>query len=214
MEVLQKVELLRSEVRDALARFQVAPVVPLPREVQFGSVDEGSGCCFGEFSPRAQNARSSVLRTAVLTKVVAPAVEILSEPHDPFGILSVGLSSELGSLEPLAVGMAPSPSPPESCKLLSSVDSEGLVGSVTFSSLSDQAVGETNILAPNSESLFGKDICDLLVDLEAACPGYGKDIASVLAGTAAGGVVMKVEKSLRRRARKKLPFAWRSFVFS
>ena len=66
------------------------------------------------------------------------------------------------------------------------------------------------MLVPNSEALFGKEVCDLLVDLEAACPGYGKDIASVLAGTASDGVFMKVEKSLRRRARRKLAFAWKS----
>ena len=71
------------------------------------------------------------------------------------------------------------------------MDSAGLVDSITFSSLS------------HSEALFGKEVCDFLVDLEAACPGFGKDIASVLAGTASDGVFTKVEKSLRRRARKK-----------
>jgi hypothetical protein len=34
--------------------------------------------------------------------------------------------------------------------------------------------------------------------LEAACPGYGKDIASVLAGKASKDIVRKVEKFLRK----------------
>ena len=66
MEVLQKFELLRSEVQDALAKLQVASIVPIPPEIQTGSVDEWFECCFGDFSPRAQDAMSSVLRTDVL----------------------------------------------------------------------------------------------------------------------------------------------------
>ena len=37
--------------------------------------------------------------------------------------------------------------------------------------LSDK-VDETGVLGPSSEALFGKEICDLIVGLEAACPGY------------------------------------------
>ena len=76
-----------------------------------------------------------------------------------------------------------------------------MVASVTSSSLSDQ-VDETCVLVPNSEPLFGKEVCDLLVDLEAACPGYGMDIARVLVGTASDGVIMNVEKSLRKIGKK------------
>ena len=74
-------------------------------------------------------------------------------------------------------------------------------------------VDETTMLVPNSESLFGKEICDLLVDLEAACPGYGKDIACVLAGTASDGLFMKVEKSIRK-TRKKLRGARKGSAFA
>ena len=80
-------------------------------------------------------------------------------------------------------------------------------------SLSDR-IDDTTVLVPNSETLFGKQICDLLVNLEAACPGYGKDIACVLTGTASDGVFMKVEKSLRRRARKKIGIARKASPFS
>ncbi|KAK1691741.1 hypothetical protein QYE76_008438 [Lolium multiflorum] len=70
MEVLQKFELLRSEVQDALAKLQVASVVHLPPEIQTGSIDEGFECCFGEFSPRALHTSSSVLTTVVATEII------------------------------------------------------------------------------------------------------------------------------------------------
>jgi hypothetical protein len=55
------------------------------------------------------------------------------------------------------------------------------------------------VLAPNSEALFGKELCDLLVSLEVANPGYGKEIACVLTEKASKGLIRKVEKSLRSR---------------
>ena len=119
---------------------------------------------------------------------------------------------ELGSPESLAVGVAPSPPLSESCQLASSMDSGGLVVSTTFSSFSDH-VDETALLAPNSEALFGKELCDLLVNLEAAYLGYGKDIACVVTGTSSDSVFMKMEKSLRRRARKKLRFGRKVSTF-
>jgi hypothetical protein len=70
---------------------------------------------------------------------------------------------ELGSLEALEVAMTPSPPPLESCHLPAFVDS-GCV------------------LAPNSEVLFGIDLCNFLIILEVATPGNGKKIASALAG--------------------------------
>jgi hypothetical protein len=57
-------------------------------------------------------------------------------------------------------------------------------------------------LAPNFEALFGKELCDLLVSLEAANPGYGKEIACVLAGNASKD--LKVEKSLRSRRKNRI----------
>ena len=69
-------------------------------------------------------------------------------------------------------------------------------------------VDEARVLAPNSEALFAKELCDLLVSLEAAIPGYGKDIAGVLVGTALEGIIRKVEKSLRSK-RKKRVYTWK-----
>jgi hypothetical protein len=64
------------------------------------------------------------------------------------------------------------------------------------------------VLASNSEALFGKELCDLLVRLEAASPGYGMEIASVLTGNASEDVIKKVEKSLRIK-RKNRVVTWK-----
>ena len=53
----------------------------------------------------------------------------------------------------------------------------------------------------------------MIVGLEVACPRYGKDVACVLTGTASDGVLMKMEKSLRR-ARKKVGVARKGFAFA
>ena len=114
MEFLQKVELLRCELHDALAKLQVTSVVDLLAEFQIGSVDEGTKCFFGEFSPRAMHATSSVLENIVISEVVAPVVEILPELQDPCGESPMVLPIELGSVESSVVDMAPAPPPSES----------------------------------------------------------------------------------------------------
>jgi hypothetical protein len=53
-------------------------------------------------------------------------------------------------------------------------------------------------------SLFGKELYDPLVGLEAANPGYGKEIACVLTGKASKGLIRKVEKSLRSRKKNRI----------
>jgi hypothetical protein len=44
--------------------------------------------------------------------------------------------------------------------------------------------------------------------LEAASPGYGMEIACVLAGKASDDIIKKVEKSLRSK-RKKRVYSWK-----
>jgi hypothetical protein len=83
------------------------------------------------------------------------------------------LPLELGSSEALAVVMAPLPS-----QLHVSVDS--------------------GVSTHNAEALFARELSGLLASLEAACPGYGKDIDCVLAGKASDDIIRKVEKSLKR----------------
>ena len=67
--------------------------------------------------------------------------------------------------------------------------------------------------APNSEALFATELCGLLACLEATSPGYGKDIACVVTGTSSDSVFMKMEKSLRRRARKNLVIVRKASAF-
>jgi hypothetical protein len=69
-------------------------------------------------------------------------------------------------------------------------------------SLSDE-IAEIGVLAPNSETLFAKKLSDLLVSLETASPGYGMEIACVLAGKASEYMIKKVEKSLRSKKRRR-----------
>jgi hypothetical protein len=64
------------------------------------------------------------------------------------------------------------------------------------------------VLAHSSDALFAKELCGLLASLEAASPGYGKDIACVLAGKASKEIIRKVEKFLRTK-RKKMVFTWK-----
>jgi hypothetical protein len=94
------------------------------------------------------------------------------------------LPPELGSFEALAVASTPSPPQKPASK----------------------ASGE--VLPHNSEALFGLEICGLIASLEAVSPGYGKDIACVLAGKASEDMIRMVEKSLKKvsiwgRKRKK-----------
>jgi hypothetical protein len=94
------------------------------------------------------------------------------------------LAPELGSVEALAV--APTSSPPQNP--------------------TSEVSGE--VLEHSSEDLFGSELCGLLASLEAASPGYGKDIACILARKASEDMIKMVEKSLKKvsiwgRRRKK-----------
>ena len=68
-------------------------------------------------------------------------------------------------------------------------------------SLSDE-VNKVDVLAPNPEDLFAKELCDLLVSLEVACPGYGKEIACLLMENDSRDKIKKVEKSLWSKSKK------------
>jgi hypothetical protein len=59
------------------------------------------------------------------------------------------------------------------------------------------------VLAPNSKTLFGKELFDLLVSLEAANLGYGKKIASVLVKKASKSLIKKMLKSLKSRRKNR-----------
>jgi hypothetical protein len=66
-------------------------------------------------------------------------------------------------------------------------------------------VGRSNVavaLAPSSDALFAKELCNLLVSLEAASPGSGKEIASLLSEKATTGKIMKVKEYLKSISKK------------
>jgi hypothetical protein len=116
--------------------------------------------------------------------ILAPVLQITPELHELCEEYSVVLPLEVGSFEALAV--APAPLPLQSPAYMVS--------------------GE--VLAHSSKALFGTELCGLLASLEGASPGYGKDIACVLAGKAPEDMIRRVEKPLRRvsiwgRKRKK-----------
>jgi hypothetical protein len=52
-------------------------------------------------------------------------------------------------------------------------------------------VDSGGVLGPNYEALFGKELFDLLVSLEAASSGYGMDIAYVLTGKASEDIIKR-----------------------
>jgi hypothetical protein len=57
---------------------------------------------------------------------------------------------------------------------------------------------ESGVLEHSHEVLFGKELCGLIASLEVVSPGYGKDIACVLAEKASEDLIRNVEKSLRK----------------
>ena len=53
----------------------------------------------------------------------------------------------------------------------------------------------TDALAPCSDALFAKELCNLLYSLEAASPRSGKAVACILTGKFNEDKIKKVEKS-------------------
>uniref|UniRef100_A0A8R7QJN0 CCHC-type domain-containing protein n=1 Tax=Triticum urartu TaxID=4572 RepID=A0A8R7QJN0_TRIUA len=172
-ELLQEVELLRTELCDALAKFEVASVVPLLPELQVGSIDEDAECCFGDFSPRALHVTPLVRGNAVITEVVALVLQIMPELQELCGESSMVLPMELSALESLVVAMPPSLPPSEPYQSPAIPGCGDLVGSVNASSMAivhvaslSGEVDEIGALAPNSEALS----CDQLETPESIVP--------------------------------------------
>jgi hypothetical protein len=142
-----------------------------------------------------------------------PVLQIMPELRELREESSVVLSMELGSVESLAVAMTPSPPSSETSQPPVSVESGGLDASAILPighvvSLSNEVV-DAGVLTPTSEALFGKELSNLLVSLEAVSPRYGIEIASVLTGTTSKDIIRKVEKFLRCK-RKKRVIIWKA----
>jgi hypothetical protein len=135
----------------------------------------------------------------------SPSMSTLHLQEDPLGTSTV--ASTQPSLEPSYHVDKIMPKLQELCGESSMVPMVelGSLGSVvaamTPSPPSSEFVDTGGVLVPNSETLFEKELHDLLVSLEAASHRYGKDIACVLAGKASECLIRKVEKSLRNRRR-------------
>jgi hypothetical protein len=149
------------------------------------------------------------------TKDATLVLQIMPELQELCGESSVVPPMELRSLDALVVATTPSLILSKTCQLLASVDSGGSDASDTQSSVSTRhvvslsnEVDEAGVLASNSDALFAKELSDLLISLETVSPGYGMEIASVLAGKASKDIIRKVEKSLRTK-RKKMVFTWK-----
>jgi hypothetical protein len=160
---------------------------------------------------------------------MAPVMEIMPELPESCGKPSPSLSMLHLQVDPLGTStVASTPPPVESSYIgdkimpelkelrggssvasmveLGSLESVAMVAMTSLPPASEEPdfVDTGGVLAPNSEALFGKELCDLLVSLEAANPGYGKEIACVLAGKASKGLIRKVEKSLRSRRKNRI----------
>jgi hypothetical protein len=141
---------------------------PLDSTEQKSSVVEEEHL-YGCFSPHGslrsspQPDVSTASESEEINRIMAPVLQITPELHELGVESSVMLPMEVGSFEALAVATVTSPLQSEPCQLPAYADNGG-------------------VLAPSSEAIFAKKLCGLLASLEAASPGYGKDIACILAG--------------------------------
>ena len=76
------------------------------------------------------------------------------------------------------------------------------LGSSAMTSMPQALEPQQPLVFIDTEVLFAKELCDLLVSLEAASPGYGKEIACLLSRKDPGSKVMKVKEFLRSKCRK------------
>jgi hypothetical protein len=91
----------------------------------------------------------------------------------------------------------------ESAPPLSMVHQEvDSLGSLVVASMPPALEPHQPLVFVDSETLFAKEFCDLLVSLEAASPGYGKEITSLLSGKDTGDNVKKVKEYLRSKSKK------------
>jgi hypothetical protein len=148
-------------------------------------------CIYGCFSPHArsfpspQPDMSIASRCEAIDGTLVPVMLVMPELHELCREASSPLSMthQVDSHETLVVAAAHPPVEP--CQPLVFVDP-------------GDKITKAGALAPEADALFAKELGDLLVSLEAASPGYGKEIACVLAGNASEDMIKKVEKSLSR----------------
>jgi hypothetical protein len=131
---------------------------------------------YGCISPRRSPCLSPQPDVSVTSESgdLASVMQITPELHEFCGESSVVPLLELGSSEALTVASMPSPS----------------------QSLASMVTGEVSV--DKADALFVEELSGLLSSLEAVSPGYGKDIACILAGEASEDMIRKVDKSLKK----------------
>jgi hypothetical protein len=169
-----------------------ASVVEAPKE----SFDDGDDCIFGCFSPRATS--SSPLQLAM---------PVASQPED-----IVVTMAPVMRIMPELQNLCGEPSPLSMVQhRLDSLGTSSVVSTPSLVDLSQSLdfvdrgvkVNEAGALAPKFEAaLFAEELRSLLVSLEAAIPGSGKEIASLLTDKATMGGIKKVKEYLRRISKK------------
>ena len=185
-DCLARVESVLSRAEAALSNLQVVPIVSSLPCLRVGSTDGVVAGLYGEFCPRATPIMSSspVLSSAsgsnVFDEVVAPGLQVMPELSELCGQpslpLSMMFSAKKVTPETLMVDTASSSPPVEPSQPLASMDDGALASSVLHSPVTFEKV------VPVCETLFVKDLCELLASVEKASPGKGKAISCLLIG--------------------------------
>jgi hypothetical protein len=119
---------------------------------------------------------STVFESEDIGEFLAPVLQITPELQELYGDSSVVFPSVLCSFGTLEVSTTPSLPHSKPCQSLVSLDRGA-------------------VLDPSSEALFAKELCGLLASLEAVSPGYGKEIACILADKASEDNIKKVDRA-------------------
>jgi hypothetical protein len=182
----------------ALELMTKADVEAIVDKVPEESSEVGEDYIFGCYSPRARSC--SPLQPAVpavsecegIAAIMAPVLHIMPELQELCGEPSPSSSLPTMHLQVDLLGVSVvAPAAP-------SMDLDQPLDFV-------DRVGRSNVavaLAPSSDALFAKELCNLLVSLEAASPGSGKEIASLLSEKATTGKIMKVKEYLKSISKK------------
>jgi hypothetical protein len=133
-----------------------------------------------------------------IIEVMTPAMQIVPKLHDNCGEPSLVIPKEM-PVTPLSPLLEPNPPMDRGVLDATVTHSPMTIGQVV--SLSD-GVDEIDASASDSEALFAKELCDLLITLESACPGSGKEIVDILTGKDSRDIIKKVKKSLKSKCKK------------
>jgi hypothetical protein len=144
-------------------------------------------CIFGCFSPRARSCSSpqpalpDVSECEDITVIMPPVMQIMPD-----------LQELCGEPSPSPLSMVP--------QQVDSLETSMVASTPPFHFVARSVkVNKVDTLASSSDVLFTKELCSLLISLEAAIPGSAKEIASILTDKATMGKIKKVKEYLRSK---------------